>query len=168
MDPKIIELDALFLAGMSFFGDPFDSSSPWTEANQIGQLWDRMMTYLDKNAARLEGHCCEHAFYEVHIFGPETAENGLFEVFVGLQIDDLACLPINLVGKALRPGCYAVFTLKGSQIMSDWEQSIAVWLKSNGFRESCSFNFQYYDARFKGMDQIEDSCLDVYIPVEKI
>jgi len=50
--------------------------------------------------------------------------------------------------------------------VGDWEQEILAWLDQNGYRESYPFNFQYYDARYKGLDSVDDSEIDVYLPIE--
>ena len=49
MQPKIIRADQIMLVGMSFYGDPFETSAGWMEENQIGRLWQRFMAYLSIN-----------------------------------------------------------------------------------------------------------------------
>ncbi len=46
MDLKIIQLETTYLAGISFYGDPFATSAGWTHENEIGQLWDRFIKIL--------------------------------------------------------------------------------------------------------------------------
>ena len=167
METKIIDENSIILAGMSFYGDPFDSSDAWSEENQIGRLWHRFMTYLERHQDFLDGAMHQGASYEVHIYGPETETKGLFEVFVGLRISEVANVPFNLTVKILPAATYAVFTLTGKAIMEDWEKEMRAWLEQQGYREAYPYNFQYYDARFKGMDRINESQIDVYIPIEK-
>ena len=62
---------------------------------------------------------------------------------------------------------YAVFTLKGKQISSDWHLEIDQWISKAGYQGAHPFSFQYYDERFKGLDKIGESQLDVYMPVTK-
>jgi predicted transcriptional regulator YdeE len=168
MQPKIIEKERIVLAGMSFYGDPFDTSTAWTEENQIGLLWQRLISYFQDHAGTLNLDLDQEANYEVHIYGPQTEAEGIFEVFIGLRIHDLADVPYDLIVKVLPPARYAVFSLNGKAITSDWEQEIGIWLDANGYREAHPYNFQYYDDRFKGLDRIEESTLDVYIPIEEI
>jgi hypothetical protein len=33
---------------------------------------------------------------------------------------------------------------------------------------SYKYGIQYYDDRFKGLDKIEESTLDVYVPIKKV
>jgi predicted transcriptional regulator YdeE len=166
MEPKLIQEKALLLAGLSFYGDPFANSDPWSEENQIGRLWARLMQYIQDPGDDLDWDSHGLPFYEVHLFGPETETHGLFEVFVGMEIAGIEHLPYGLVAKHL-PACrYAIFTLEGQAILGDWEREILAWLDANNYREAYSFNFQYYDQRFKGLDPVDESVIDVYVPVE--
>jgi len=166
MQPKIIHKEMITLAGMSFFGNPFDTSNPWSEENQIGALWRRLMAYLQSNEGDFNLGQVHSPFYEVHIYGPETETEGLFEVFVGTKVSDIEGLPLELTAKVLPASQYALLTLKGEAIMGDWENELLNWINKNGYREAYPYHFQLYDERFKGMDRIEESILDVYIPVE--
>ena len=67
-----------------------------------------------------------NATYEVHLFDDDTAEKGLFEVFVGVEIDceKTSVIPVGLCLKTLPKTQYAVFTFQGAQIKSDWEKAI--------------------------------------------
>lgn len=110
-----------------------------------------------------------NATYEVHLFDDDTAEKGLFEVFVGVEIDceKTSVIPVGLCLKTLPKTQYAVFTFQGAQIKSDWEKAIQDWLEDSGYQSCYSYNFQYYDDRFKGMVNLENSALDVYVPIQK-
>jgi predicted transcriptional regulator YdeE len=58
--------------------------------------------------------------------------------------------------------------LHGAEITSDWYQMIYQdWMPTSGYHQSGSYSIQRYDQRFKGLDQIDDSVLDVYIPIER-
>jgi len=157
----------IILVGMSFYGDPFETSTGWTEENQIGRLWQRLMAYLADNAESIKHRVPVHASYEVHVYGPETMSKGLFEVFVGLQVEKLEAVPVDLLVKILPVTEYAVFSLQGEQIISDWHLEIDQWIAAAGYQSAHPFSFQFYDERFKGLDQIEDSQLDIYMPVKK-
>ena len=55
----------------------------------------------------------------------------------------------------------------GEEIISDWYLAFySEWLPESGYELIPGYHFQYYDRRFKGLDQIEDSTLDVYIPIK--
>jgi len=169
MEPVICPEKQIILMGMSFYGDPFDTRTGWDEENHIGRLWKRFSAFLSRHPEVLELENQPDAAYEVHIYNPETTEKGLFEVFVGMEIrlSDVERIPAELSIKTLPLTEYAVFTFKGEQISSDWEKLIQDWLTSAGYHSPHMYNFQYYDARFKGLDNLADSVLDVYVPIQK-
>ena len=153
---------------MSFYGDPFDSRDVWDEENEIGRVWSRFMTYFEGNGEKIQHLTDSGAAYEIHIYNPETTSRGFFEVFVGLQVDRIEQIPIELLAKVLPPSRYAIFTFKGEVISSDWDMHIDEWIKDAGYQRAHSFSFQYLDHRFRGVDQLAESELDVYMPVKEI
>jgi predicted transcriptional regulator YdeE len=166
VEPQLIDKDQIILVGLSFFGDPFKFSGGWTEENEIGRLWQRFMAYLQEEGAQIR-HVKAGGFYELHIDHPEMERTGEFEVFVGAEVDRLEDVPVRLSIKILPPTKYAVFTLAGQDIMADWLQEMTDWLTRSGYQRAYAYGFQLYDARFKGMDQIDGSVLDMYVPVRK-
>jgi predicted transcriptional regulator YdeE len=169
MNPKIIEGAPIILAGLSFFGDPFASKDPWSEENEIGLLWQRMMSFMGQKGADLKRIISEEGvFYEVHIYHPDTKKTGEFEVYVGAEINQIGELPVEMVIKILPSTSYAVFSLEGKQIESDWPHMIYQdWMPQAGYRSAFPFSFQYYDRRFKGLDKLDESVIDVYVPIIK-
>jgi predicted transcriptional regulator YdeE len=165
MDVKIVELPRLILAGFSFYGDPFETSNVWTSANQIGRLWERLMAQMAGEKDTLPAVVDPGVGYGIHIYNQETEETGQFEVFVGLEVDDIRDLPVDVLVKVLPPSTYAVFSIRGAKIIGDWYEGIDRWLTENLYKEAHSYNFQYYDQRFLGLDRIEESEIDVYVPI---
>jgi len=167
MEPSIIEKDQIILVGFSFFGDPFEFSGGWTEENEIGRLWQRFITFCSQHQGQIKHVVDEQTAYEVHIYNQETQTKGHFEVFVGMEVADLKDVPVEMLVKTLPASKYAVFTLQGAQIASDWSHEIySEWLPKSGYQLGADFSFQYYDRRFKGLDQLEESELDVYVPIQ--
>lgn len=168
MKPRIIEPKEIVMAGMSFFGDPFDTHAGWDEDNQIGLLWKRLSAFFE-NHPEMKSLFNNSEWYEVHLYGPETNEKGLFEVFVGVDfnLNQISELPAELLVKHLPATQYAVFTLSGNQISGDWEKMIMDWLPGSGYESSNNFGVQLYDERFEGVDRMDESVLDVYIPIKK-
>jgi AraC family transcriptional regulator len=168
MNPQIITKEALLLAGFSFFGDPFATKNPWNEENEIGRLWQRFIFYMQQHGTGPEPVIAQSgAFYEVHLHHATTPATGEFEVFVGAAITRPEALPVELVAKLLPPTRYAVFTIAGEKIHSDWHQTIyQQWMPAAGYSSAYPFNFQYYDERFKGMDNLAASVIDVYVPIK--
>jgi predicted transcriptional regulator YdeE len=169
MEPTRIEERAYTLAGFSFFGDPFRLSGGWTEENEIGRLWQRFMAYLESAASHLEGLFVEEVAFEVHIYHQETLQTGEFEVFVGMEVQDLDGIPIELSIKILPPVTYAVFTLVGEQITADWSSLIYTgWLPESGYELVADYGIQRYDERYKGVDRTAESVLEFHVPVRPI
>jgi len=167
MEPTIVKMEQRLLVGLSFFGDPFKLSAGWTEENEIGRLWKRLITYLGTNPGAIKQVVGENVMYEVQIYHEETLQTGEFEVFVGLEVEKLQAVPLELSVKILPPAIYAMFTLQGEQIVSDWTMNIfAEWLPAAGYEGLHSHSIQRYDERFKGLDPIDESILEVYIPVK--
>jgi AraC family transcriptional regulator len=166
MEPTIVQRDQIILVGFSFFGDPFQFSEGWTEENEISRLWNRFMAYLARDGARIQYVKNDEVFYEVHVEHEETASKGHYEVFVGLEVEQLKNVPPEVVVKILPPTEYAVFTLQGEQIASDWSKTIfQTWMPGSGYQAAHKYGFQLYDQRFKGLEHLDESLLDVYVPI---
>lgn len=167
VEPQLIDKDQIILVGFSFFGDPFRLSGGWTEENEIGRLWQRFMAFLQEEGDQIRNVTAGGGFYELHVEQPEMERTGEFEVFVGLEVDRVQDVPVRLSIKILPATTYAVFTLAGQEIVSDWSKRIEAWLTQSGYQQAHRYGFQYYDERFKGMQQIDESVLDAYVPVRK-
>jgi len=169
MDVKILTSQEFLVVGMSFYGDPVSQVSGWSEGNEIGILWKRFVAFNNRNSAAIKHRVDPDALLEIHIYTEETAEKGFFEVFVGAMVDKLEDVPVECVVKILPATQYAVFTLKGKQITSDWGRMIYHdWMPSSGYCQSHEYVIQYYDQRFKGLDKIEESMLNAYVPVKSV
>ena len=169
MEPRIIDQGPITLVGFSFFGDPFATSGGWTEENEIGRLWHRFTTYLESHSSHIHHVKDKDASYEVHIEHDETAEKGHYERFVGVEVEELEDVPTQLLIKILPQTTYAVFTLKGQQIVSDWSKDIfQEWMPGSGYQAAYKYSLQRYDRRFKGLDNLDESVLDVYVPISNV
>jgi len=166
VDPQLVDKDQIILAGLSFFGDPFKFSGGWTEENEIGRLWKRFMAYLGEEGQQVR-HAKMSGFYEVHIDHLEMEQTGEYEVFVGAEVDRVEEVPVRLSIKLLPPTQYAVFTLAGQDIVADWSAEMQAWLTRSGYQRAHAYGFQLYDERFKGMDRLDESVLDMYVPVRR-
>jgi AraC family transcriptional regulator len=168
MESKIIERDRMLLVGFSFFGDPFAESGGWTEENEIGRLWQRFTAYVTAHGERIPHVVEEDVAYEVHVESEETATKGYREVFVGTEVVRLDDVPVELLVKILPATTYAVFTLHGEEIVSDWSQALDAWMRETGYTSAYPYGVQRYDDRFKGLDgdALAASELDVYIPIQ--
>jgi len=165
MKPLITKKPEMHIVGMSFYGDPFSTRGGWDGENEIGRLWARFMKYLNENQRAIRHITKPNVACEIHIYNQDTMALGLFEVFVGVPVKQLENVPVDLLIKTLPASQYAVFTFAGEEIASDWQMKIDQWLDEVGYQRAYNFSMQYYDERFKGVDQIADSILDIYMPV---
>jgi len=165
VEPTRWETRQLTLLGFGFFGDPFQISGGWTEENEIGRLWSRFMAYLTQNQERLPPSTANDVCYELHVEHPETMQTGEFEVFVGFEVEALADVPVEMMVKILPQATYAVFCLEGAKISADWSQEILEWMIEAGYERAYPYGLQRYDERFKGLDRIDESILEVYVPL---
>lgn len=167
MNSEVIHLDELYIGGAVFFGDPFSQKGGWDGENEIGKTWARYMEFRNKNEEYLhlkgDGFC-----YEIHVYNEKVHETGIYEIFIGEAINDVK-ISYHMSVKYFPPLDYLKVTLRGHEIISDW------WLKvdkeilpSLNLKRIHNFSMQRYDERFKGVDKIESSELEVLIPVEKV
>ena len=89
MEPSITQKPEIYLVGMSFYGDPFSTRGGWEAENEIGRLWSRLMKYLGENGEMIQYLAQPGVAYEVHIYNEETVTQGIFEVFVGVPVEEI-------------------------------------------------------------------------------
>lgn len=165
MKKELTVLGPLLLGGVGFYGDPLSTKGGWDAENEIGKTWDRFMSHMNENPERPYS-LSKPFLYEVHIYGDETEQKGYFEVFVGEEVGTSE-LPIGLVSKFIPEAEYLKVTLCGNEITGDWWQELDTKiLPEAGRRRSGAYIIEAYDERFKGMDCLEESILDIFIPVE--
>jgi AraC family transcriptional regulator len=173
MQVQLVEREPIVLAGMSYYG-PLTGEG-WSRQNPIGQLWNRFNDFFDKMPSFSQDHALNPAVgYEISIWSErEFQESKCFYVFVGIEVDQLDDMPLELVGKVLPSSTYAHLIPKGQEITS-WETTFyEEWLPGSGNKLAAhgGYNFQiqaYEEGRFKGLGElIEGSEIDVYVPVEK-
>jgi predicted transcriptional regulator YdeE len=162
MKPEILEKRKITLVGMDFYGNPFQSGEAWSTGNAIGQLWQRFNDFYEKKKGLIKNLASESG-YELWIDFEGEEDNKY--IFVGVEVGKLAEPPLELVARILPETRYAVYTLKGDDIKSDWPSKLLNWVSEAGLEQSYTYIIEYYDpARFKGMDN-SDSELDIYVPV---
>jgi AraC family transcriptional regulator len=164
MPPKITQKRKIILVGMDFFGNPYEKAGGWSEQNAIGQLWKRFENFYQNKKDPIK-HSVSESGYELWIDFEEEKETKNKYIFVGVEVEKIEDLPLELIAKILPETRYAVFTLKGQKIKSDWSLIWKKWLPDAGLETSFDFMIEYYDSqRFKGMDN-PDSELDIYVPI---
>jgi hypothetical protein len=158
-DPRLVERPALALAGMSFFGDPFTSHAGWTEENEIGRLWARLMAFACADDAPL---ATPAVMWELHVRGAQALETGEFEVFVGFETPDAGPLPVELSRKTVPGGSCVELELTVAEMTAD-NPVLDRWLRATGRRDTGQYVLMRYDERYHGTGG--DSVLTLYVPV---
>ena len=126
------------------------------------------MAFLETDGGRILHAARRDAMVEVHVYGQETLDAGAWEIFVGIEVDRLENVPVELVVKILPTSTYAVFSLRGEEISGDWSSTIYDgWLPGSGFEMAHNYAFQYYDERFKGLENLDESVLEILVPVQR-
>jgi len=164
MKPTILDKRKIILVGIDFYGDLYQKGGAWSAQNAIGQLWARFSSFCKRKKDSIK-YLSSESGYELWIDfeGEDDSKNNY--IFVGLEVDKLDDLPLELVARILPETKYAVYTLKGTEIKSDWPSNLLGWVAAAGLEQSFTYIFEYYDVqRFKGIDN-PDSELDIYIPV---
>lgn len=170
MELRIERREPIPLAGMGFYGDPFGNASAWDEENEIGSLWKRFSAFLAASPAALPRPASSSGlWYELHILGPEAARSGRYEVFVGVELPSVAAIsgiPPALSAKVLPAAEYAVAVLAGREIASDWRDGLYREISAGlGRTADPSLCIDLYGERFKGMDRLDESELEIWVPL---
>lgn len=164
MEPRIEHHQARMIAGFNFRGNPTHSHPGWTSENEIGLLWQHFVAYCRRPEVKRSELALAPVNYEIHLdAGADGADE--FEVFVGAEVADPSRVATALCVKVLPEADYAVFTLRGRQILGGEDCPIDEWLRTSGYRQALPLSVQRYDERFKGVDRIDESELDFLIPV---
>jgi predicted transcriptional regulator YdeE len=154
MKYKIEDKSKMILCGYNFYGDPFHSKVGWDSENEIGHTWQRYQKSCN-NSEMLP-------YYELHVYNETTATTGHFEVFVGQETNFDS---ISMVQKVIPSRQSCIVTLIGQEIHSDWYKEFRTMIENQEIVINEDYIIQVYDERFKGMDKIEDSILEVWLPV---
>ncbi len=164
MVPKIIEKKGIALVGMDFFGRPFEKAPGWSVHNEVGLLWQRFIAFFDRNKDKIRGMVSDSG-YEVWV--EFEGEKESHYVFVGVEVERLEDLPVELVGKTLPSARYALFILTLDELRAGGIGKVySQWLPEAGLEPMGNFMFEYYDCqRFKGMEDPKSE-IDIYVPIK--
>lgn len=174
MEIQVVEREGMTLAGMIYYGAL--SGEGWSAANPIGQVWQRFNEFLDRSPEYVEQYAIRPQIgYEVNIWNEEESQKtGRFYTFVGVEVDSLDEMPLEVVGKVLPAGAFAHAIPKGQQITT-WEKDLYDrWMPESRYKLAPigEYHYQiqvYEDGRFKGVgDLLGESEIDVFVPVARV
>ncbi len=167
MEPKIIKQDEMTIVGMVYYGNPFKAKGATPEQNEIGKLWTRFNTYWDNHREAFKHEVDPKIAWELHITTDEYEKTKEYFVMVGVEVSEIEDLPAPIFAKVFPAGQYAVFTLKGEQMTSNWNKTIyEEWLPASAYEEAYECTFERYDGdRFKGWGEPESE-VEIWVPVK--
>ncbi len=173
MDYEIVEKEKIRIAGLNYHGSITENGVAFEE--RVEDLWRKLSEFcMNKWDSIEESVINPKLSYEVQVWNEqELEESGRMDVFVGLEFEDLESIPLPLVGKVLPGGKYISFVLQGEEIegweeylLQEWFPESDYWLRSF---EDQLFHVQcFHEDKFRGVENIEESELEVLIPVEEI
>jgi predicted transcriptional regulator YdeE len=166
MEPVIIEQDQILIVGMVYYGNPFQNPGAEPDQNEIGKLWERFTTYYDNNPKVFRDEVNPKVGWELHITTDEYQDTKAYYVMVGVELSEIEDLPLPTFAKVLPAGSYAVFTLKGEEMISNWGDAIyKEWLPASDYEEALQITIERYDEdRFKGWGE-PGSEVEIWVPV---
>jgi len=151
-DPKIIQKEAMIIAGVAGVGD------------ETGKAWEAFMKMQNihplKNQAGEEG-------YEIRLYPTE----GIAKIHVGVPVQD-ENVPADYRLFFLPAATYAEFEIFPSEGYESSNAEMNEWLENNaGKYKQASLNdmkyaVEVYDKRFKG-DKDPSSVVGILVPIEK-
>ncbi|MFX0124153.1 MAG: GyrI-like domain-containing protein [Candidatus Hodarchaeota archaeon] len=168
IEPVILENKIFKLLGCVFYGDPFHEAEEWSYENEIGKLWNRFMTLYHKYASLMKKICVDsNIAYELHLEPEEYMKTRNYYVLVGVEVDTIAEVPLEMFVKVLPKLNYVVFTTTLENKLERGGYIYKTWLPEKGYEQIFPYLIQMYDQkRYKGLEHPESE-IDWYIPVKK-
>ncbi|MGE5591523.1 MAG: AraC family transcriptional regulator [Bacillota bacterium] len=153
MEPRIVEKDAFAIMGMVYFGE--------NRNGEITQLWTEFNRRFEKVPHRLSEGAYGFCFMD-------EKTNPNFWYICAAPISRIGEIPMEMVAKTVPAHTYAVFTHRGpiATLHDTYAQAYGTWLPNSGYEPAATFDFEYYDDRFTGVDD-PASELDIYIPIKR-
>ena len=168
MEPTITQKMSLQLLGCVYYGNPFHSAEEWTIENEVGKVWQRFMNLASKYPSLLSKIGINNNIsYEIHIEPEEYKTTKNYYVFVGIEVNTIKEVPLEMFVKILPETRYLKFTTK----ISDKDSGAYIlkeWMPQNGYMQAYPYVIEAYDhKRFRGLGDSESE-IDFYIPVKEV
>ena len=151
MQPQFVSKPEMTLVGIVGCG------SDVTKIDICG-LWER----FDGQSEHVK-HQAKGKGYEIHI--QEETNPPMHFCLVGVEVQGIEHLPIEMFAKMI-PACeYAVFTHRFKDGGFSYAFKAAYdWLKNSEHTSAYHFDIQCYDSRFKSPDD-PDSVVEIWVPI---
>lgn len=173
MNEELIEMEKTFFIGLNHKGSISENAEEFED--EVNNLWLELSNFCEEKWDLIDDDIVNPQFsYEIQIWKPEDLEeNGTLDVFAGLEVEDLNSIPLQFTGKVLSAGKYLKFTLEGEEIhgweefiLQEWLPDSEYWLRS--FDDYVFHVQRFHEEKFKGIENIAESELDILLPVEKV
>lgn len=158
LSPTIKEIGEIKLAGISIFTK---------DKNEIKEAWRIFLKSVGKICnSSVFSEACINPGFGLECYNDDFFESGKFFYMPSVQVDSFDYLPVEMSLKIIPPAKYAVFTHKGipSAISETITAAYEKWIPESGYKADRSYDFEFYDDRFK--PDSEDSEIDIYIPIK--
>ena len=162
-EPRFVKLESFHVVGIE------GKSS--MKNNRIPQYWETFLP-REKEVTSIVKPGTNYGF----CFVEEEAETEMnddteFTVLIGDAVSDFSNIPNGMVYRKIPAAEYAVFTHKGKFFPDGLPRSYGYiyskWFPNSQYKADSSFNFEYYEhGRFKGVD-VDDTEIDIYVPLIK-
>ncbi|MEM1486267.1 AraC family transcriptional regulator [Oscillospiraceae bacterium PP1C4] len=136
--------------------------------NRLLEIWKSFYARVDEIENKVEtyrgyGVCEMDPDFDLNQFS-ENTETGHF---IGTEVYSFDNIPNGMEAKTLSSGKYAVFTHKGNvnTLHLTYDYIWGTWVLCSGFEIDQRDDFEFYDERFLGPDNILSE-LDIYIPIK--
>jgi AraC family transcriptional regulator len=153
METRIVDLNAMMLVGLPYYGDPSNGS--------FAKAWHRLMQVELPAGSRVD----EKVAYGVELYGPEFHQDRQWTYFPSFEVRDLNDIPGSLFAKTLPAAKYAVFRETGglAKFAEMFRYAYDKWLPASGYEIAYPYDFEFYGEEYTG--DVPDSVVEIYIPI---
>jgi AraC family transcriptional regulator len=124
----------------------------------IHGLWERFSEQSEEIRHPIEG-----VGYELHM--EREALPPMHFCLVGVEVEKIEALPIELFAKVIPAGRYAVFTHRFAEGgYDDAFRAVYEWIGNSAYALAHPFDLQCFDARFRGSGDPE-SVIEIHVPI---
>ncbi|MFW6144407.1 MAG: GyrI-like domain-containing protein [Candidatus Natronoplasma sp.] len=123
MEHELVKKEKMYLAGLQYHGAIKEEGTSIEQ--HIDELWSRFAEFCREEWDSIEKKVVDPELsYEIQLWDrEELEEEGKLQIFVGVEVEDLDELPLELSGKVLPSSKYISFKLRGKEIKT-WEEDI--------------------------------------------
>lgn len=154
MEPEVVQLDTIYLAGMTTLvrGD----------MSIITELWSRFFIETEN----MEDVKKPESYYQLG-FWPEKYDLEGFFIMCGAETKDFHYNNPMLSNKIIPPAEYLKFVHKGlsRNVGFTYKYIFQTWLPQSDFKPKIPYEFEYYGSDYLGPDN-EKSQSEIYIPIK--